>query len=78
MAQLKVSWTVSAKKQRDRIFTYWNNKNQSTTYSKKLNRKIKERINALKSHPESGKQTEFKHTRATALGHFSIYYKIIK
>ena len=78
MAELKVFWTITARKQRDHIFKYWNKRNRSTAYSKKLNRKIKDRLKVLKAHPEAGKATEFKTTRTTALGHYSIFYQVME
>jgi plasmid stabilization system protein ParE len=71
---LKVFWTETAIKQRNLIFEYWNNRNQSTAYSKKLRSKINDRIETLKNHPKTGKKTDFKNVRVSALGHFSLLY----
>ncbi|MCD4774389.1 MAG: hypothetical protein K8R41_13505 [Bacteroidales bacterium] len=49
MAWLKIFWTSTAIKQRNHIFEYWNERNKSTTFSKKLNKKIKERVKLLKT-----------------------------
>ena len=76
MDRLKLFWTSTALKQRDHIFHYWNTRNKSKIYSKKLRKKIIERTGALKSYPEMGKPTEFENTRAITLGHYSILYKI--
>jgi len=75
MDELKVFWTSTAKRQRDHVFEYWNERNNSTSYSKKLNLTIKERIIILKSHSDIGKQTEFENTRSINMGHYSIFYK---
>ena len=75
MAQLTIHWTETAIRQRNYIFEYWIERNQSTTYAKKLNEKIKERTNLLKHNPDLGKITEFKNTRAVSLGHYSILYQ---
>ncbi len=75
MAQIAIFWTQTAIKQRNYTFEYWN---KSTSYSKKLNGKIKERIQLLKKNPELGKKTEFELTRAISLGHYSILYKFKK
>ncbi len=77
MAELTIFWTNTALKQRNYTFEYWNERNKSTTYSKKLNLSIKERTNILKTNPELGKKTEFKNTRAISLGHYTILYKKI-
>ena len=75
MARLTVFRTQTAVKQRNYIFKYWNNRNKSNSYAKKLNESIKERITLLKTYPELGKKTEFKGTRIISLGHYSILYK---
>lgn len=74
MAQLTIYWTETAIRQRNYIFGFWIERNQSTTYAKKLNDKIKERANLLKHNPDLGKKTDFKNTRAISLGHYCILY----
>lgn len=75
MDELKVFWTQTAKRQRDHIFDYWNTRNKSKSYSKKLNLAIIEKIQLLKTHPEMGKTTNFGSTRAISMRHYSILYK---
>ena len=74
MALIKIFWTSTAIRQRNYTFEYWNDRNKSNSYSKKLNKKIKERINHLKSHPEIGKKTNCKNHRSISLGHYSLIY----
>lgn len=76
MAQLKVFWTKTAVEQRNFVFSYWNNRNKSKAYSKKLNENIKTRIALLKSNPDIGISTDFLNTRALSLGHYSIFYQV--
>lgn len=76
MDELTIFWTQTAKRQRDLIFEYWNNRNKSNSYSKKLNFSIIERIELLKSNPEMGKKTNFGVTKAISMRHYSILYKI--
>ena len=75
MAQLTLHWTETAIRQRNFIFEYWIQRNQSATYAKKLNEKIRERTNLLKLNPELGVKTTYKNTRAVSLGHYSILYQ---
>lgn len=75
MAHLLIYWTETAIKQRNFIFQYWNERNKSNTYTLKLNKKIKERINQLKTNPDIGKLTDFKNTRLISLGHYSVFYQ---
>lgn len=78
MDEIKIFWTATAVKQRDSTFQYWNNRNQSTNYSKKMNLIIKERLELLKSFPEMGKLTDFKDTKVIFIAYYSILYKIDK
>jgi len=74
MVKLTVYWTQTAIKQRNHTFEYWNKRNKSKSYSRKLNAAIKERINLLKTNPDIGKISEHEQTRAISLGHYSILY----
>jgi len=75
MAALKLFWTQTAVRQRNFIFEYWNERNQSNTYSLKLYSKINERTAILKTNPEIGKKAEVKNTFTVSLGHYSIFYQ---
>ena len=77
MVKLTIFWTETAIRQRNFVFYYWIERNKSTNYAKKLNEKIKERTNLLKSNPELGKKTDFNTTRAVSLGHYSLLYQRI-
>ena len=59
MAQLTLHWTETAIRQRNFIFEYWIQRNQSATYAKKLNEKIRVRTNLLKLNPELGVKTTY-------------------
>lgn len=74
----KIIWTEIAFKQRNTIFEYWNDRNKSKNYSKKLNTKIKEQTALLKSFPEIGVVTTFLKTRVIYLGYYSILYQILE
>ena len=75
MASLKIFWTLTALVQRDYVFEYWNIRNKNTSYSQRLNSRIKERINHLRTNPFLGKLTEFENTRVLSLGHYNIFYR---
>lgn len=77
MAHLKLFWTITAKKQRDHVFEYWNSRNGNTHFSKKLNKKIRERTSLLKSYPFLGNETGKWENRSASLGHYSIIYKVV-
>jgi toxin YoeB len=75
MARLKIVWTITAINQRNAVFEYWNNRNKSTVFSRKLNFKIKERLVLLLTNPLLGKATSFKTSRVVSLGNYSIIYQ---
>lgn len=71
----KLKWTSIALKQRNSIFDYWNIRNKSNLYSKKLNHNIKERTTLLKTYPELGIDTIFPKTRVLYFSYYSILYQ---
>ncbi len=73
MDELTIFWTNSAKRQRNQVFDYWNSRNGSSRYSKKLNLAIRERFALIKTQPQMGKPTSFRDTRAIVMGHYSIW-----
>jgi len=76
MAQLRLFWTETALKQRNQIFKYWNAKNKSNLYSKRLLSAISERTTSLLTFPEMGKEVDIEKTRVISLEHFSLFYDL--
>lgn len=76
MASKKIVWTDTAAKQRREILRYWTIRNKSTEYAEKLIRLTAARIKVILTHPESYKETVYPETRISAMGHFSILYKL--
>ena len=76
MAKRAVVWTETAARQRREILKYWTKHNRSTTYAEKLIHLTAGQIKIILKHPESFKLADFSDTRESAMGHFSIYYKI--
>jgi plasmid stabilization system protein ParE len=78
MAKRSVVWTETAARQRRNILKFWTERNGSTSFSEKLIKLIAIRIKVILGHPESFKSTTFPDTRESAMGHFSIFYKVTK
>jgi plasmid stabilization system protein ParE len=76
MAKRTVVWTATAARQRREILKYWTKRNGSTVYAEKLITLTAKQIKTILDHPDSFKFSEYPHTRESALGHFSIYYKV--
>lgn len=76
MVKIKIEWSHFAKQQRDEIFIYWNNRNKSTVYSKKLKILIKEKTNQLKIQPLSDKKTSEENILILVFKNYSLFYTI--
>ncbi|MGZ5242628.1 MAG: type II toxin-antitoxin system RelE/ParE family toxin [Bacteroidia bacterium] len=76
MAKKSVVWTETAARQRREILKYWTIRNGSKVYAEKLIKLIASHIKTILNHPESFKMADFPETRESAMGHFSIFYKI--
>jgi plasmid stabilization system protein ParE len=73
---IEIIWTKTAVLQRRKILAYWNKRNKSMAYSKKLISEIAQRIQFLVKNPEIYIKTEFPDIRTSTLGHYNIFYKI--
>jgi plasmid stabilization system protein ParE len=76
MVKRKIIWTETAAKQRREILRYWTERNMSTTYAVKLIEITAKHLKVISKNPEAFKETEFDEVRESAMGHFSLYYKI--
>lgn len=76
MAKPKIVWTETAAKQRREILSYWTERNQSTLYAEKLIDITARHLKVILKNPQAFKETEINTIRESAMGHFSIYYKI--
>lgn len=76
MAKRTVIWTETASKQRRLILKYWTKRNGTTTYAEKLIILIKHQTKYIVDNPKIFKRADFPETYVSAMGHFSIYYKI--
>jgi plasmid stabilization system protein ParE len=78
MVKRTVVWTETAARQRREVLKYWTNHNRSTLYAEKLIKLAADQIQIILTHPESFKSSTYPETRESALGHFSVYYKLTK
>ncbi len=73
----QVTWTVKAQNDRKKIFEYWNNRNNSNLYSRKLNELIRQSLDLIAKYPKIGKQTEKKNVRVKILRDYLIIYEVL-
>lgn len=78
MVELTLHWTNTALGQRNHIFKYWNKRNKSTEYSKRLLKAINERTKLILSFLEMGREIEFGNHRTIPLEHYSIFYRKVE
>jgi plasmid stabilization system protein ParE len=76
MAKRKIVWTETAAKQRREILRYWTERNMSTSYAEKLIEIISKHLKVISKNPEAYKESQIDEVRESAIGHFSLYYKI--
>ena len=72
----QIIWTERAQRERIAIFTFWNERNQSFIFSKKLNRLIKESLKLICMYPTLGKLTNKENVRVKILREYLIIYEI--
>lgn len=70
----KIIWTKIAQQERKEIFEYWNNRNKSTLYSRKLNLLFAATVSLIAQYPEIGIETGWKGIRAKTIKDYFIFY----
>ena len=76
MDELKIIWTKIAILQRNEVFAYWNKRNKSTDFYKKINLLIYEKIDLLKNFPLTGVEIQNEDARILHFHNYSLVYKI--
>ena len=70
----RVIWSEDAFKDKVQIFSYWNNRNKSNLYSRRLNRLFKDTIKSILKTPTLGRKTNIENVkRIIARDYFIIY-----
>ena len=72
----RLIWSVEARNSRKNTFDYWNNRNKSKVYSRKLNLLFNTNLKIVIHLPEFGKPTFLEDTKFIIVSHFEIFYKI--
>lgn len=72
----KIIWSYRAQADRKAIFTYWNKRNQSNAYSRKLNRLFNETVKFLSEHPQTGRPTVLENMRVKVVRDYLLIYEV--
>ena len=76
MVKRKIVWSNRAKIKLFEILEFYNERNKSTTYSKKLYKKFTKELLLLKKQPEIGIKTDLDNVRGLIVEDFIIFYEI--
>lgn len=71
----QVIWSLRAQNDKKEILNYWNQRNKSNTYSKKLNELFKESIKIILDFPQIGKVTDDTQARIKIVRDYLIIYE---
>ena len=71
----RINWTLKAHRDRKEILLYWKMHNQSNTYSRKLNVRIKKAVELIASHPKIGRRTSVVNVRVKLVRDYLIFYE---
>ena len=74
----KIIWSKRAQQDRYSIFKYWNKRNNSNNYSKRLNTLFIAAAEFVAHNPTTGKQTDRQNIRIKFVSHFALLYEIRK
>lgn len=72
----RLIWSIEARNSRKSIFEYWNNRNKSKIYSRKLNLLFTENLAIVLKLPEFGISTTTTDIKFIIVSHFELVYKI--
>ena len=70
----RLIWTPQAQNNRIEIFEYWNNRNKSKIYSRKLNDIFSEHIEIILKYPNIGLPTDIENVRSRTVRDYQIIY----
>jgi len=72
----RLIWSTNAQSDRIEIFEYWNNRNKSKIYSRKLNEIFREHIEIILRYPDIGLPTDIENVRSRTVRDYQIVYLI--
>lgn len=73
----EIIWTFRAKIELIEILNYWLIRNQSNTFSKKLNNLIISQLNLIIEYPKIGRKTDIPNVYVKVIKDYLLYYEFI-
>jgi toxin YoeB len=71
----QIIWSIGADNDRIKIFEYWNNRNKSSSFSKKLNTLFNSPVELIANHSSIGKPTELQNVKIKIVKDYLIIYE---
>jgi len=78
MAKKEITWTLKAIQDKLDILEYWIERNNTKTYSEKLDKLFDKSIEYVSNYPEHRKKTNYKDIRIEIVRHYLLYYLILE
>jgi len=78
MVRYKIEWSLKAREDLINIFEFYNKRNGSSEYSRKLYLHFRKRIKLLSQNPFLGIQTDFETVRVLIINNYQIIYEIFE
>ena len=72
----QIIWSLLAQDDRKQILSYWNYRNKSTTYSKKLHQLFKDALTLVSQFAQIGRLTDEENIRIKLVKEYLIVYEI--
>lgn len=76
MARKKIIWSSAAESELVTILEYFNERNQSFNYSRKLYKQFYADLKQVSAKPELGLRTQLENTRGIISGNYILFYHI--
>jgi len=76
MDKLKIVWSHKAETKLFQILDFYTERNQSKSYSIKLNSRIRKQLSIIQRHPGIGVRTEIETIRGLVFDNFILFYEI--
>jgi hypothetical protein len=72
----KIIWSINALHAKKNLFEYWNHRNKSTLYSKKLNLLFYAKLSQVAQYPESSIGVDFENIRMALVSNYYIIFEV--
>lgn len=71
----QIIWSQRAQTDRKQILEYWLQRNNSSTYSKKLDKLFREALNIIRDYPQIGQPTDDQKVRVKIIKDYLLIYE---